>query len=295
MLSGSIVALITPMHPDGAIDWENLRKLVEHHIACGTDGIVSVGTSGESATLDIDEQIEVIRQTVAFAAGRIPVIAGSGANSTLEAIELTTRASKLDIDACLLVVPYYNKPTQHGLYQHFRTIAERVDIPQILYNVPGRTALDMHNDTIVRLSAIDNIIGVKDASADIARVAELKQKCQQGNGDEFAIYSGDDATTLQLLREGGHGCISVTANVAPTLMHQMCQAALAGDWQAATDINEKLQALHDALFIESNPIPVKWAVAQLGMADVGIRLPLTPLSDSCHAQVTAAMKNASVL
>ena len=295
MLSGSIVALITPMHPDGAIDWENLRKLVEHHIACGTDGIVSVGTSGESATLDIDEQIEVIRQTVAFAAGRIPVIAGSGANSTLEAIELTTRASKLDIDACLLVVPYYNKPTQHGLYQHFRTIAERVDIPQILYNVPGRTALDMHNDTIVRLSAIDNIIGVKDASADIARVAELKQKCQQGNGDEFAIYSGDDATTLQLLRAGGHGCISVTANVAPTLMHQMCQAALAGDWQAATDINEKLQALHTALFIESNPIPVKWAVAQLGMADVGIRLPLTVLSDSCHAQVTAAMKNASVL
>ena len=295
MLSGSIVALITPMHPDGAIDWENLRKLVEHHIACGTDGIVSVGTSGESATLDIDEQIEVIRQTVAFAAGRIPVIAGSGANSTAEAIELTTRASKLDIDACLLVVPYYNKPTQHGLYQHFRTIAERVDIPQILYNVPGRTALDMHNDTIVRLSAIDNIIGVKDASADIARVAELKQKCQQGNGEEFAIYSGDDATTLQLLREGGHGCISVTANVAPTLMHQMCQAALAGDWQAATDINEKLQALHTALFIESNPIPVKWAVAQLGMADVGIRLPLTVLSDSCHAQVTAAMKNASVL
>ena len=295
MLSGSIVALITPMHPDGAIDWENLRKLVEHHIACGTDGIVSVGTSGESATLDIDEQIEVIRQTVAFAAGRIPVIAGSGANSTAEAIELTTRASKLDIDACLLVVPYYNKPTQHGLYQHFRTIAERVDIPQILYNVPGRTALDMHNDTIVRLSAIDNIIGVKDASADIARVAELKQKCQQGNGEEFAIYSGDDATTLQLLRAGGHGCISVTANVAPTLMHQMCQAALAGDWQAATDINEKLQALHTALFIESNPIPVKWAVAQLGMADVGIRLPLTPLSDSCHAQVTAAMKNASVL
>ena len=295
MLSGSIVALITPMHPDGAIDWENLRKLVEHHIACGTDGIVSVGTSGESATLDIDEQIEVIRQTVAFAAGRIPVIAGSGANSTAEAIELTARASKLDIDACLLVVPYYNKPTQHGLYQHFRTIAERVDIPQILYNVPGRTALDMHNDTIVRLSAIDNIIGVKDASADIARVAELKQKCQQCNGDEFAIYSGDDATTLQLLREGGHGCISVTANVAPTLMHQMCQAALAGDWQAATDINEKLQALHTALFIESNPIPVKWAVAQLGMADVGIRLPLTPLSDSCHAQVTAAMKNASVL
>lgn len=295
MLTGSLVALITPMHPDGEIDWPSLQKLVEFHIAHRSDGIVSVGTSGESSTLSMDSQIEVIRRTVEFAAGRIPIIAGSGANSTAEAIELTTRAAQLDITACLLVVPYYNKPTQHGLYEHFRTIANRVAIPQILYNVPARTAVDMENDTVVELAKIPTIIGIKDASGDIARVADLRRRCAAVRDKPFAIYSGDDATTLELIKAGGDGCISVTANVAPGKMHDMCTAAYAGDIAAAEKINRALDALHTNLFVESNPIPVKWAVAKLGLSRRGIRLPLTWLSEQYHAQVYAAMRTAGVI
>lgn len=291
MLKGSIVALVTPMHEDGSLDFENLRRLVDFHVQSGTDGIVSVGTSGESATLDIDEQIEVIRLTVEFAAGRIPIIAGSGANSTREALELTSRAAELEVEACLLVVPYYNKPTQHGLYEHFRVIAECAQVPQILYNVPGRTALDMTNDTVVRLSEIPNIIGIKDATGDIARVGDFIARC----GDDFAIYSGDDATTLDLLKAGGHGCISVTANVAPKQMHEMCHAVLNGDLKLATQINQSLDPLHASLFVESNPIPVKWAVSRLGFAQQGIRLPMTWLPQQYHAQVSAAMQHAGVI
>ena len=291
MLKGSIVALVTPMDDDDGVDESALRRLVDFHVAAGSDGIVSVGTSGESATLDIDEQIAVIGGTVAAADGRIPVIAGSGANATSEAIELTKRAAELGVVACLLVVPYYNKPTQNGLYQHFKSIAEAVDIPQILYNVPGRTALDMTNDTIAKLSEIPNIIGVKDATGDIPRVGDLRARC----GADFAIYSGDDATTLALLKAGGDGCISVTANAAPVLMHEMCQAAIAGDFAAADRIDATLADLHAALFVESNPIPVKWAVARLGLASRGIRLPLTWLSAEYHARVEAAMRRANLL
>ena len=291
MLKGSIVALITPMDDDGGVDLESLRKLVDFHVENGTDGIVSVGTTGESATLDIDEQIEVIRHTVQMADRRIPVIAGSGANSTSEALELTARAADLGVDACLLVVPYYNKPTQHGLYRHFRTIAETVDVPQILYNVPGRTALDMANDTVVQLAEIPNIIGIKDASADIPRVGDFLNRC----GDDFAVYSGDDATTLALLKAGGHGCISVTANIAPGRMHEMCRAALDGDLLLAERINQSLDDLHAALFVESNPIPVKWAVSRLGLAGRGIRLPLTRLSEEYHDRVEGAMGRAGVI
>ena len=291
MLKGSIVALITPMDEEGGVDWESLRKLVDFHVENGTDGIVSVGTSGESATLDIDEQIEVIRRTVAMADGRIPVIAGSGANSTSEALELTSRAAELGVDACLLVVPYYNKPTQHGLYRHFRAIAEGVDVRQILYNVPGRTALDMANDTVAQLSEIPNIVGIKDATADIARVGDFLNRC----GADFAIYSGDDATTLEFLKAGGHGCISVTANVAPGLMHEMCHAALDDDVARAEDINRSLDDLHAALFVESNPIPVKWAVSRLGLVQPGIRLPLTWLSEEYHDRVEAAMRRAGII
>ena len=291
MLTGSIVAIVTPMFDDGQVDYDGLKKLVDFHVESGTDGIVSVGTSGESATMDIDEQIEVIKKTVEMADGRIPVIAGTGANSTTEAVELTERAAEFDIYACLLVVPYYNKPTQNGLYQHFKHIAEKVNIPQILYNVPGRTSLDMHNDTVVELSKISNIIGIKDASADIARVGDFKARC----GSDFAIYSGDDATTLELIKAGGHGCISVTANVAPAKMHDMCAAALAGDMDQADALNDQLDGLHRGLFVESNPIPAKWAVSKLGFMGTGTRLPLTVLSDKYHQTVVDAMTRANVI
>ena len=290
MLKGSLVALITPMHADGGVDWDNLARLVEFHIAAGGDGIVSVGTSGESATLDMDEQIEVIGKTVALAAGRIPIIAGTGANATAEAIELTSRAAKLAVHSCLLVVPYYNKPTQHGLYRHFRAIAESVDIPQILYNVPGRTALDMENATIAKLAKIPNIIGVKEASGDVTRVQELRAQC----GDNFALYSGDDATTLDFINAGGDGCVSVTANVAPRAMGEMCRAAAAGRYEHAAAINKTLDPLHRALFVESNPIPVKYAMTKLKLARAGIRPPLTWLSARYHSQVDAAMQHAGV-
>ncbi len=291
MIKGSLVALITPMFDDGSVDFDSLKKLVDLHVECNTDAIISVGTSGESATLDIPEQIEVIARTVEFAAGRIPVIAGTGGNSTTEAMELTARSAELDIAACLLVVPYYNKPTQEGLYQHFRMIAERVNIPQILYNVPGRTALDMGNDIVARLSEIDNIIGIKDATGDISRVADFIARCS----GEFALYSGDDATTLSFIKAGGHGCISVTANVAPAKMHQMCYAALAGDFSAADQLNEELDGLHKGLFFESNPIPAKWAVCRLGLISKGIRLPLTWFSAEYHTRLEQAMKQAGVI
>ena len=291
MLKGSIVALITPMREDGRIDYPSLEKLIDFHVENHTDGIVSVGTSGESATLDIDQQIEVIGKTVEMAAGRIPIIAGTGGNSTSEAVELTARAAQMDIYACLLVVPYYNKPTQHGLYQHFKHIAEAVDIPQILYNVPGRTALDMDNDTVIALSKIANIVGIKDATGDVSRVAELASGC----GDAFVLYSGDDATTLAFIAAGGHGCISVTANVAPRYMHDMCLAAIAGDMEHAAQLNDRLNLLHSTLFLESNPIPAKWALYEMGYVEKGIRLPLTVFSKQYHARLRDAMEHAQVI
>ena len=291
MLKGSLVAMVTPMELDGNIDYAGLKRLVEFHIENGTDGIVSVGTTGESATLTIDEQIDVISTTMEYVAGRIPVIAGTGGNSTTEAVELTSRAADLGVHACLLVVPYYNKPTQEGLYQHFRFIAESVDIPQILYNVPGRTALDMENDTVVRCAQIPNIIGIKDATSDIPRVPDFKDRC----GADFAVYSGNDDTALELIRAGGDGCISVTANVAPGLMHQMCVAAINGDFETAGEINTRLDPLHEALFFESNPIPAKWAMSEMGHITQGIRLPLTVFSDQYHDALRQAMKTAGAI
>ena len=291
MIKGSLVALITPMFEDGSVDYDGLKKLVDVQVENATDAIIYVGTSGESATMDIPEQLEVIARTVEFAAGRIPVIAGTGGNSTTEALELTEKAAALDIEACLLVVPYYNKPTQEGLYQHFKYIAERVDIPQILYNVPGRTALDMDNDTVVRLSEVENITGIKDATADVPRVADFVARC----GPDFSLYSGDDATTLEFIKAGGHGCISVTANIAPAKMHQMCTAALAGDHATAEKLNDELDGLHSELFVESNPIPAKWAANRMGLIGKGIRLPLTWFSQPYHDQLEAAMQRAGVL
>ena len=291
MLKGSLVAMVTPMQEDGEIDYERMRKLVDFHVENQTDGIVSVGTTGESATLTIDEQIDVIAKTVEYADGRVPIIAGTGGNSTSEAVELTSRAAQLGVHACLLVVPYYNKPTQHGLYLHFKHIAESVDIPQILYNVPGRTALDMDNDTVVKLAEIPNIIGIKDATSDMPRVQDFVKRC----GPDFAVYSGNDDTALELIRLGGHGCISVTANVAPKLMHEMCASALAGDFDTASAKNDLLNPLHDALFLESNPIPAKWAITQMGFATAGIRLPLTVFSEKYHEELRSAMRHAQVI
>ena len=291
MLKGSIVAIVTPMTLDGDIDYPALEKLLNFHVENGTDGIVSVGTTGESATLTIDEQIDIIDKTRGFVGGRIPVIAGTGGNSTSEAIELTSRAADVGVDACLLVVPYYNKPTQNGLYEHFKLIAETVDIPQILYNVPGRTSLDMLNDTVARLGGIKNIIGIKDATSDIPRVADFKNRC----GSDFAVYSGNDDTALDLMKAGGDGCISVTANVAPKLMHEMCAAAIAGDRDTASGINARLDPLHESLFYESNPIPVKWCLSEMGYITEGIRLPLTILSTEHHAALRQAMKSAGVV
>ena len=290
MFHGSMVALVTPMHDDGSLDFSSLEKLVEFHVDNGTDAIVSMGTTGESATLDEKEHIEVVRRTVAAAAGRIKVIAGTGANSTSEAVTLTRLAKEAGADACLLVTPYYNKPTQEGLYRHFRAVAEAVDIPQILYNVPGRTAVDMSAETTARLSELDNIIGIKDATGHMQRAEDLKAQCVDG----FELYSGDDATTLDFIARGGRGCISVTANVAPGKMHQMCELALAGDRNGAEAINEQLSLLHQRLFLESNPIPVKWAVSRMGLMPGGIRLPLTPLSDEHHDAVLAAMAQAGI-
>ncbi|OQW95670.1 MAG: 4-hydroxy-tetrahydrodipicolinate synthase [Beggiatoa sp. IS2] len=291
MLSGSMVALVTPMKEDGSIDEASLRHLVDFHINNHTDAIIAVGTTGESATLNHEEHGEVIRIVIDQSAGRIPVIAGTGSNSTTEAIELSRHAEKMGANACLSVTPYYNKPTQEGLYQHYKKIAEAVSIPHILYNVPGRTACDILPATVKRLAEIDNIVGIKEALGDMKRVAELLQFAS----DQFVIYSGDDATALELLLMGGKGTISVTANVAPQAMHDMCHCALTGDRTSAEVINYRLMSLHKNLFVESNPIPVKWAVHTLGLIPPGIRLPLTPLSEKYHEVVREAIRQAQII
>jgi 4-hydroxy-tetrahydrodipicolinate synthase len=279
------------MDAQGNLDWDSLSKLVDFHLQEGTNAIVAVGTTGESATLDVNEHIEVIRRVVTQVAGRIPVIAGTGANSTREAIELTTNAKIAGADACLLVTPYYNKPTQEGLYQHFRAIAEAVGIPQILYNVPGRTACDMQAETVIRLSSVKNIIGIKEATGDLQRAKAILA----GVPGDFLVYSGDDATAVELILLGGKGNISVTANVAPRAMSQMCAAAMAGDAAKAREIHETLMPLNKTLFIESNPIPVKWALHEMGLMPDGIRLPLTWLSAACHEPLRQAMRQSGVL
>src|SRR5450830_1170402 len=291
MLKGSLVAIVTPMHADGGLDINSLRKLIDFHVEAGTDGIVIVGTTGESPTVDIEEHCLLIKTTIEQVAGRVPVIAGTGANSTREAIELTQKAKTLGADACLLVAPYYNKPTQEGLYQHYRAIAEAVDIPQILYNVPGRTGCDILNDTVIRLAAIPNIIGIKDATGSIERGTDLLLRAPK----DFLIYSGDDASGLALLLLGAHGVISVTANIAPKLMHEMFVAAMAGKVQEARTINGKLFALHQKLFVEANPIPVKWVLQEMGLIKTGIRLHMVNLSAQYHDIVRSACKLANVL
>jgi len=291
MITGSIVALVTPMRADGAVDHEALAKAVDRVIEAGSAAIVSVGTTGESATLDVDEHTDVIRRTIDVAAGRVPIIAGTGANSTAEAIHLTEAAKAAGADAALLVTPYYNKPPQEGLYRHFKAVAEAVDIPQILYNVPGRTAVDMLPATVERLAELPAIVGIKEAKGDLDRVREL---VALGLPD-FALYSGDDATARDSILLGFDGDISVTANVAPEGMARMCAAALAGDAETAAAIDADLAALHRALFVEPNPIPVKWALAELGLIDEGIRLPLVPLDPAFHAEVRAAIKAAGLL
>ena len=291
MLTGSMVAMVTPMNGDGSIDWAGLERLIEHHVDQGTDAIVSVGTTGESATLNHGEHAEVIERTVKAVAGRIPVIGGTGSNSTEESIALTRTAQQAGVSACLLVVPYYNKPPQEGLYQHFRSIAEAVSVPQILYNVPGRTGVDMANDTTLRLSEIDNIVGIKDATNDLDRGADLIRRCP----DDFAVYSGEDGTACRLMLAGGKGTISVSANAAPRLMHEMCTAAVAGDEETALQRDGQLRDLHAAMFVQSNPIPAKWAVCQQGLIGGGIRLPLVVLDDEYHDTVRAAMNTAGVL
>jgi 4-hydroxy-tetrahydrodipicolinate synthase len=290
MITGSLVAIVTPMHEDGGLDIARFRKLIDWHVAEGTDGIVVVGTTGESPTVDFDEHKELIRIAVEHAKGRIPVIAGTGGNSTAEAIELTESAKKAGATACLSVVPYYNKPSQEGLYRHFAKIAETVDMPMLLYNVPGRTAADMHNDTVLRLAQLPGIIGIKDATANIERGTDLIRRAPRG----FAIYSGEDSTALALMLLGGHGVISVTANVAPRLMHEMCARALAGDVKTSRELNLKLLPLHQRLFVEANPIPVKWALAQMGMIEAGVRLPMTPLAERFHEAVREALAESGI-
>lgn len=291
MIQGSIVALITPMDDNGAVDETSLKKLVEYHIQQETDAIVAMGTTGESATLDEDEHCDVIKSVVNFVGGRIPVIAGTGANSTSEAIVLTQRAKQVGADACLLVTPYYNKPTQEGLFLHYKAVAEAVDIPQVLYNVPGRTACDMLPETIGQLSVIDNIVGVKEATGEMDRLKTIRDLC----GKDFAIYSGDDATSCDFCLLGGNGSITVTGNIAPKLVHEMVTAAIQGDDSLAKSIDAKLTGLHQELFIQSNPIPVKWAVSEMGLITKGIRLPLTWLTNDCFEAVRNAMQQAEVI
>lgn len=291
MFQGSMVALITPMAEDGSVDYAAMKKLIDFHVEQGTDAIVSVGTTGESATLDEREHCEVIARSVDFVAGRVPLIAGTGANSTSEAVTLTRCAKQAGADACLLVTPYYNKPTQEGLYLHFRTVAEAVDVPLILYNVPGRTACDMLPETVARLAVVPNIIGIKEATGDLSRLSRIKELTPA----DFMLYSGDDATGCEFLLQGGHGVISVTANVAPRQMHEMVSLALAGEREAAMEADARLSGLHKALFVESSPIPVKWAVNRMGLSGKGIRLPLTWLSPDAEAEVAAAMQQAGVI
>lgn len=289
-ISGSIVAIVTPMHEDGSLDLPCLKQLVDFHVKEGTDAIVVVGTTGESPTVNVEEHHELIKVVIEQAAGRVPVIAGTGANSTSEAIELTRFAKQAGADAALSVVPYYNKPTQEGLYQHFKAIAEAVDIPLILYNVPGRTVADLANETTLRLAQISNIVGIKDATGNMERAAELINRAPAG----FSVYSGDDSSACTLMLLGGKGNISVVANVAPKMVHEMSIAAMTGDVAKARDLNAKLLGLHKQMFCEPNPTPAKWACEQLGLIKSGIRLPLLPLSPSCHERVRAAMKQAGL-
>ena len=292
IIQGSIVAIVTPMFEDGSVDWKALEKLVEWHIQQGTNSIVAVGTTGEASTLSMAEHTQVIKEIIRVANKRIPIIAGTGANSTHEAIELTREAKELGADAALLVTPYYNKPTQEGLYQHYKAIAEAVDLPQILYNVPGRTGVDMSNETVIRLADIAQIVGIKDATGDVARGAELLEGLK---GKDMVVYSGDDATAYQLIAHGAKGNISVTANVAPKQMSEVCAAGLAGNAEQAKAINDQVAPLHDVLFCESNPIPVKWALHEMGLIATGIRLPLTPLAEKYQASLREALKAASII
>ena len=286
MITGSIVALVTPMHPDGAIDWAALARLIEYHIEAGTAALGVVGTTGESPTLTVPEHCEVIRFAVEQAGGRIPVVAGTGGNSTHEAIELTVSAAEAGADYSLSVTPYYNKPTQQGLFEHFQAVARSVNLPIILYNVPGRTGCDLVNETVVKLSQVDNIVAIKDATGDVERGKALIQAVPEG----FAVFSGDDATALELMRYGGKGNVSVTANIAAADMAALCRCAAAEEWEDAERIERRLADLNRLLFVESNPIPVKWAMAQRGMIDSGIRLPLTPLSDMHRKTVSDALE-----
>ena len=290
MLSGSIVAIVTPMTADGGLDLPRFKALIDWHVAEGTDGIVVVGTTGESPTVDFDEHFRLIEKAVEFSAGRVPVIAGTGGNSTKEAIALTQHAAKAGADYSLSVVPYYNKPTQEGLYRHFKAIAEASDIPVILYNVPGRTVADLQNETVLRLAQVPHIVGLKESTANVERVTELFAKMPKG----FLVFSGDDASALSYMLLGGHGVISVTANVAPRLMHEICAAALKGDAKRAVEINNRLLPLHRKLFVESNPIPVKWALQKMGRIAEGIRLPLTPLAPAFHDTVAEALAAAGI-
>jgi 4-hydroxy-tetrahydrodipicolinate synthase len=294
-ITGSLVAIVTPMHADGSLDLPGLRQLIDWHIAEGTDGIVIVGTTGESPTVSVEEHCELIKVAVEHTAKRIPVIAGTGGNSTSEAIELTEFAKKVGADASLQVVPYYNKPTQEGMYLHFKTIAEKVDLPVILYNVPGRTVADMSNDTIIRLAKVPGIIGVKDATGSLERGTQLIAGLKAAGCGDFAVYSGDDLTALLLMLMGGHGNISVTANVAPKLMHELCVASMAGDVARAREIQYQLLAVHKSMFIEANPIPVKWALHAMGKMETGIRLPLTTLTATSQDQVLAALQGAGLV
>lgn len=288
---GSLVAIVTPMSEDGALDLDALRRLVDWHVAEGTDGIVVVGTTGESPTVSFDEHCMLIRATVEQVAGRVPVIAGTGANSTAEAIELTECAKRAGAQAGLSVVPYYNKPTQEGLYRHYRKIAETVDLPLIMYNVPGRTVADLSNDTALRLADVPGIVGIKDATGSMERAADLLRRAPK----DFALYSGDDASAMPFMLLGGHGVISVTANVAPRLMHEMCEAAFAGNLARARELNNVLLPLHSKLFVEANPIPVKWACTELGLIPAGLRLPLTPLSAGLHDTLRDALRHAGLM
>ena len=291
-IQGSIVAIVTPMFEDGSVDWKGLEKLVEWHIAEGTNSIVAVGTTGEASTLSMSEHTQVIKEIIRVANKRIPIIAGTGANSTREAIQLTREAKELGADAALLVTPYYNKPTQEGLYQHYKAVAEAVDLPQILYNVPGRTGVDMLNETVIRLADIPQIVGIKDATGDVPRGAELLQGLKD---KDMVFYSGDDATAYQLMGHGAKGNISVTANVAPKAMSEVCAAAITGNATDAEQLNAQVANLHNILFCESNPIPVKWALHDMGLIGTGIRLPLTPLAEQYRAPLHEALVEAGVI
>lgn len=290
-IQGSIVAIVTPMYEDGSVDWKSLEKLVEWHIQQGTHSIVAVGTTGEASTLSMEEHTQVIKEVIRVANKRIPIIAGTGANSTREAIELTKAAKELGADAALLVTPYYNKPTQEGLYQHYKAIAEAVDIPQILYNVPGRTGVDMQNETVIRLADVKNIIGIKDATGDVPR----GQTLIKGLAGKMAVYSGDDETAWELMLLGAKGNISVTANVAPKQMSDVCEAALAGEKEKAQRLNQQIANLHNILFCESNPIPVKWALHEMGYISTGLRLPLTPLAEQYREPIRNSLKAAGII